>query len=77
MDINELEQEIEVLKKRVNILEKKESHRAAYKYIRIILKIILYAAAAFMLWKGYDYVVNGIPNMLNEKIQELNPFRKK
>ena len=38
MDINELEQEIEVLKKRVNVLEKKESHRAAYKYIRIILK---------------------------------------
>lgn len=77
MNIEELEREIEILQKRVNILERKENRRASYKYIRIIFKMVVYALIIFALWRGYDYVVNGIPKMLNDKIQEINPFKKK
>ncbi len=77
MDNNKLMEEIDFLKKRVSILEKKESRRAAFKYLRIIGKSILVIAFAIASWKGYDYIVNGIPNMLEQKINELNPFKKK
>ena len=77
MDIKELEQEIAILQKRVNNLERKENRRVAYKNIRIVLKMLFYGLIIFALWRGYDYIVNGIPDMLNNKIQEINPFKKK
>ena len=77
MEIDELKKEVEYLKKRVSVLEKAESNRKAMKYLRIIWKIVLICAFAFAAWKTYDYFVNGIPNMVNEKIESLNPFKKK
>lgn len=76
MDIEDLEREIVILQKRVNSLERKENRRTSYKYIRIIFKMVVYALIIFALWRGYDYVVNGIPKMLNDKIQEINPFKR-
>ena len=75
-DIDELEDEIEYLKKRVSILEKKDNRRTSFKYLKIIIKILFYGLIIFGIWKGYDYVVNGLPNMINDKIREINPFKR-
>ena len=75
-DIDELEDEIEYLKKRVSILEKKDNRRTSFKYLKIIIKILFFVLFIFGIWKGYDYVVNGLPNMINDKIREINPFKR-
>lgn len=75
MEIEELKEEISYLKKRVENLEKIENRRKSLKYLRIIVKVIIFLLIIFMIWKGYDYLVNGLPNMLNDKIQSFNPFK--
>ena len=75
-NVQELEEEIEVLKKRVSILEKKENRRTSFKYLKIIIKVILLLLFAYIIWRGYDYVTHEIPNILNNKIKEINPFKK-
>ena len=75
-DVLELQNEIETLNKRISVLEKRESQRRALSYLKLIIKILLIGALAFGIWKGYEYVVHEIPNMMEEKINSLNPFKK-
>ena len=75
-EVLELKEEIEILNERISILEKRESKRKALAYLKIIIKVILIGAIIFGIWRGYEYVVREIPNMMEEKIKELNPFKK-
>ena len=76
-DIEKLEKEIILLKKRISILEGKENRRKAFGYMKIIGKILFIVLFAIGVWKGYDYVVNGIPKLIENKVSDLNPFKKK
>ena len=76
-EIEKLEAEIVLLKKRIDVLEKTESRRKALKYLKILIKVLVIGALIFGIWKSYDYVVNGIPNLIEEKIKDINPFKKK
>lgn len=75
-EVEKLEEEIEILKKRINILEKRENRRKALGYIKILEKIIVITLVVVAIWKGYDYVVNGIPKLIENKVSDLNPFKK-
>lgn len=75
-DIEELKNEIEILNKRIGALERKENNRRALNYIKIIIKVILIVASLYGIWRGYEYVVHEIPNMLDEKINDLNPLKR-
>ena len=76
-EVMELKDEIELLNERISILEKRDNRRRSLSYIKIIIKIVLIGAIIFGIWRGYEYVVHEIPNMMEEKIKDLNPFRKK
>ncbi len=76
-EVEKLKSEIELLKKRINSLEGRENRRRAFKYFKMIIKICLIGLILFGIWRGYDYMVNGIPNIIEEKISDLNPFKKK
>ena len=58
------------------ILEKKENQRRVYFYLRLLFKIILILGVAYGIWKGYEYVVKEIPNIMEEKIKEINPLKR-
>lgn len=73
-EVEKLRTEILVLKERINILEGKEHRRGITKSIRGLFHIILMLGGALLIWKGYDYVTNEVPNYLDEKVSELNPF---
>lgn len=76
-EVLELKNEIELLNERISVLEKRDNRRRSLSYIKIIIKIVLIGAIIFGIWRGYEYVVHEIPNMMEEKIKDLNPFRKK
>ena len=75
-DIEELEEEIKLLKKRISILEGKENRRKAFGYFKIIIKIIIIGLITYGLWQGYNYVVNEIPKLIENKVSDINPFKK-
>ena len=75
-EIRDLRQEISILSKKVELLEKKENQRRALFYLRLLFKIILILGVAYGIWKGYEYVVQEIPNIMEEKIKEINPLKR-
>ena len=76
-EIEKLEAEVVLLKKRIDVLEKRENRRKALGYLKVLVKVLVIGALIFGVWKGYDYIVNGIPNLVEEKIKDINPFKKK
>ena len=75
-DIETLEREIILLKKRISILEGKENRRKAWGYIKTLEKIVVVILIIFAISKGYDYVVNGIPKIIEDKVNSINIFKK-
>lgn len=75
-EIEKLEQEVTLLKKKISILEAKENKRQAFKYLKIFVKLALTIVLLFGIWKGYNYIVNELPNIMEEKINDLNPIKK-
>ena len=75
-EIEELKQELMILNKKVEILERKENTRRVISYVKVLVKIILIMALAYGAWRGYEYVVKEVPNIMEEKIKELNPLKK-
>lgn len=73
-ELEALQKEISLLNKRIAVLERKENRRQAYKYFKVLITMALLGVIAFGIWKAYDYVTNYIPNYLEEKIDEVNPF---
>ena len=76
-EILELKEEIELLNNRIEILEKRNRRQQIYSYIRIFIKIACLVLFIYGVWRGYEYVVNEIPKMMEEKINSLNPFKIK
>ncbi len=75
-DIEKLEEEVLLLKKRISILEGKENRRKAFGYIKWIVKILSILLILFGIWKAYDYVSNDVPKFIEDKISSINPFKK-
>ena len=75
-DMIELRNELDVLNERISILEKRDSRRRSFIYLKVLFKLILIGAIVFGIWRGYEYVVHEIPNMMEDKIKSLNPFKK-
>lgn len=75
-DVLELQNEIDTLNKRIEILEKRENRRRSCGYIKLIIKILMIGAIIFGIWRGYEYITHEIPNIMEDKINSLNPFKK-
>ena len=74
-EIEDLQEEIELLKKRISVLEASENRRKALTYTKMIAKIISVCLIVAGLWIGYNYVVKEIPNLVKNQVKELNPFK--
>lgn len=73
-EVEKLRKEIIILNERVKILERNEHRRSIGKSIKTLFTIAIICLLTFGIWKAYDYATNYIPNYLEEKIDELNPF---
>ena len=71
-ELVELREEVELLTRKVEKLEKKENIRKAASYGKILLKALLVAAASWALYWGYNYIVKELPNIVIEKVKETS-----
>lgn len=74
-NIEELQSEIEKLSKRVAELEKSHRRQKAYKYLKLLIKLVVIGAIVFGIWRAYDYIKTDLPNKIEEKVKSLIPFR--
>ena len=74
--IIELKEEISILEERILSLEKIEKRRKAFNYTKILIKVLLFLGIIYGIWYGYNYVVNEIPHIMEEKIKEINPLKE-
>lgn len=71
-EILELREEIDLLTKKVEILEKKENHRKALTYVKILVKIVLIGALAYGVYRGYEYLVKELPTIIVDKVKDTS-----
>ena len=71
-NVEDLEQEIKILKKRIEILENIENKRKIYKNIHLIIKICLFLLIIYGIYQGYEYITKNIPNIIENQIKEIN-----
>ena len=76
-NILELKNEIEILERRIERLEKIETRKKLFSYTKVIIKGLLISAIMFGIWYGYNYVVHEIPNIIENTIKEKIPFLNK
>ena len=74
-EVLELKDEIEYLTKRIEILENNEKKRKAFFYVKLLVKILMLGVFVFSVWRGYEYLSQEIPRILEEKIKEINPLK--
>ena len=75
-DIENLKQEIKILKKRVEILESIENKRKITKNLNIIIRICLLLLIVFLVYTGYNYVTENIPNIIESKVKDINILKR-
>ena len=70
-ELQELREEVELLTKKVELLESKENKRKAFSYLKILFKIILIGVCIYGVYWGYNYVVNELPNVIVDKVKDV------
>ena len=73
-EVERLKKEVLILNARIKVLEGKEHRRSIFKSVKFLLGVVILSLVAFGIWRGYDYVTNYLPNYLEDKINDLNPF---
>ena len=74
-EIVELKDEITFLEKRIEMLEKTNNRRKAYSYLKLLGKICLFLLIIYGGWRGYGYIKDEVPKIIDNKIKEINPFK--
>jgi len=74
-EIEELKEEILILKKRIEVLESNERKRKVLKIISFVIKALLYIGIVVAIWLLYDYFttkLNSIPDLINNGINNID-----
>ena len=69
-EVEALREEVNLLARKVEILESKENKRKAMTYVKVLVKVILIASLAYGVYRGYDYIVHELPNIIVEKLKD-------
>ena len=79
-EVNELKLEIEVLKKRIEVLEGIENRRKVMKLIKAIIYVLLISAVLFAVYKFYQKInnyYNDINNLVTDPFSAFTNLTKK
>jgi hypothetical protein len=71
-ELVELREEVELLTRKVEILENKEKYRKAHGYLKLLAKVLLVLALAYGAYRCYNFIVNELPNLVVEKVKDTS-----
>ncbi len=67
----ELENRIIELEKKINTLERHETNRRVGKAIKTLITLLIIGAIFYGGYKGYNYVKNELPKVIDDKIKDV------
>ena len=69
-EINELQEQVRLLEDRVYVLERQEASRKVRTWLKILFKVLILIAVVVGAFYAYNYVVDELPKIIENKIKE-------
>lgn len=69
-EINELQEQVRLLEDRVYVLERQEASRKVRTWLKILFKVLILIAVVVGAFYAYNYVVDELPKLIENKIKE-------
>jgi hypothetical protein len=69
-ELNELQEQVKILEERVYVLERQEATRKVKNWIKILFKVLILVAVVIGSFLAYNYVVDELPKLIENKIKE-------
>lgn len=69
-ELNELQEQVRLLEDRVYVLERQEATRKVKTWVKILFKVLLLVALVVGAFYAYNYVVDELPKLIENKIKE-------
>ena len=69
-ELNELKEQVRLLEDRVYVLERQEATRKVKTWVKILFKVLLLVALVVGAFYAYNYVVDELPKLIENKIKE-------
>lgn len=69
-ELNELQEQVKILEERVYVLERQEATRRVKNWIKILFKVLILVAVVIGSFLAYNYVVDELPKLIENKIKE-------
>ena len=69
-ELNELQEQVKILEERVYVLERQEATRRVKNWIKILFKVLILVAVVIGSFLAYNFVVDELPKLIENKIKE-------
>jgi len=69
-ELNELQEQVKILEERVYVLERQEATRKVKNWIKILFKVLILVAVVIGSFLAYNFVVDELPKLIENKIKE-------
>lgn len=69
-ELNELQEQVKILEDRVYVLERQEATRKVKNWIKLLFKVLILVAVVIGSFLAYNYVVDELPKLIENKIKE-------
>ncbi len=69
-ELNELQEQVKILEDRVYVLERQEATRKVKSWVKLLFKVLILVAVVVGAFFAYNYVVDELPKIIENKIKE-------
>ena len=69
-ELNELQEQVRILEDRVYVLERQEATRKVKSWVKLLFKVLILVAVVVGAFFAYNYVVDELPKLIENKIKE-------
>ena len=69
-ELNELQEQVKILEDRVYVLERQEATRKVKSWVKLLFKVLILVAVVVGAFFAYNYVVDELPKLIENKIKE-------
>ncbi len=71
-ELAELKNQMAIMNEKLTIFEKMEKRRKIMSIVKVIFRLIIILVSVYFGIKGYEYLKDELPNIINEKIKDID-----
>ena len=71
-ELAELKNQMAIMNEKLTVFEKMEKRRKIMSVVKVVFRLIIILASVYFGIKGYEYLKDELPNIINEKIKDID-----